>query len=183
MSVKSNPSTTFHASGSNSSETMPSSSLGRRWPPPFKRLSDKTKFIVATGVTVVLSALPTLLAGYILNGNGQQLAVADALAATVASITYSAMFLLLGTGTRHAVIVGLVYALVWESLFGSLVGGARDLSVQQWSLALAQKIADNGAVTSEVGLPAAVVLLLAVTVAATWYAGRKLRTLTLAGEE
>ncbi|MFI1334302.1 ABC transporter permease [Streptomyces sp. NPDC020845] len=142
-----------------------------------------TKFIVATGVTVVFSALPTLLAGYVLNGNGQQLAVAYALAATVASITYSAMFLLLGTITRHAVIVGLVYALVWESLFGSLVGGARDLSVQQWSLALAQKVADDGAVTSEVGLPAAVVLLLAVTVAATWYAGRKLRTLTLAGDE
>lgn len=142
-----------------------------------------TKFVVATGVTVVFSAVPTLLAGFVLNGNGQQLAVAYAVAAAVASVAYSAMFLLLGTVTRHAVIVGLVYALVWESLFGSLVPGARVLSVQQWSLALAQKVADSGAVSSEVGLPAAVVLLTAVTVAATWYAGRKLRGLTLAGEE
>lgn len=142
-----------------------------------------TKFVVATGVTVLFSAVPTLLAGFILNGNGQQLAVAYALAATVASVAYSAMFLLLGTVTRHAVIVGLVYALVWESLFGSLVPGARTLSVQQWSLALAQKVSDSGPVTSVVSLPTGVVLLLVVTVAAIWFAGRKLRTLTLAGEE
>ncbi|MFD8866192.1 ABC transporter permease [Streptomyces sp. NPDC059590] len=142
-----------------------------------------TKFVVATGVTVLFSAVPTLLAGFILNGNGQQLAVAYAVAATVASVAYSAMFLLLGTVTRHAVIVGLVYALVWESLFGSLVPGARTLSVQQWSLALAQKVSDSGPVTSVVGLSTGVVLLLVVTVAAIWFAGRKLRTLTLAGEE
>ncbi|MEU0808887.1 ABC transporter permease subunit [Streptomyces sp. NPDC005970] len=142
-----------------------------------------TKFVVATGVTILFSAVPTLLAGFILNGNGQQLAVAYAVAATVASVAYSAMFLLLGTVTRHAVIVGLVYALVWESLFGSLVPGARTLSVQQWSLALAQKVSDSGPVTSVVSLSTGVVLLLVVTVAAIWFAGRKLRTLTLAGEE
>lgn len=37
--------------------------------------------------------------------------------------------------------------------------------------------------TSDVGLPLATVLLVAVTVVATWYAGQKLRTLKLAGEE
>jgi ABC-2 type transport system permease protein len=38
-------------------------------------------------------------------------------------------------------------------------------------------------VTSTVGLPTATVLLVAVTVLATWYAGQKLRALKLAGEE
>ncbi|QKV93854.1 ABC transporter permease subunit [Streptomyces sp. NA02950] len=142
-----------------------------------------TKLIVAIGVTAVFSAVPTLLAGFILNGNGHQIAVAYAVAAAVASVAYSAIFLLLGTVTRHAVVAGLVYALVWETLFGSLVSGARTLSVQQWALALAQKIGEGDLITSDVGLPAAAVLLIAVTVAATWYAGRKLRTLTLAGEE
>ncbi|CAM5704521.1 hypothetical protein MAUB1S_03680 [Mycolicibacterium aubagnense] len=80
--------------------------------------------------------MPTLLAGFILNGNSQQIAVAYAAAAAVASIAYSAVFLLLGTVTRHAVVASLVYALVWESLFGSLVPGARTLSVQQCGLAL-----------------------------------------------
>jgi ABC-2 type transport system permease protein len=142
-----------------------------------------TKLIVAIAVTMAFSAIPTLIAGYILNGNGQQIAVAYTVAALVASIAYSALFLLLGTVSRHAVVIGLVYALVWETLFGSLVPGARTLSVQQWSLALAQKIAGDSQITSDVGLPLALVLLVGVTVVATGFAGQKLRTLTLAGDE
>ncbi|MGW2209550.1 ABC transporter permease subunit [Streptomyces sp. NPDC001781] len=142
-----------------------------------------TKLIVAIAVTMVFSALPTLIAGLVLNGNGQQVAVAYTVAALVASIAYSALFLLLGTVSRHAVVFGLVYALVWEALFGSLVSGARTLSVQQWSLAVAHKVVGSNLITSDVGLPAATALLVAVTVAATWYAGQRLRALTLAGEE
>ncbi|WP_327396088.1 ABC transporter permease [Streptomyces phaeochromogenes] len=142
-----------------------------------------TKLIVAIAVTMAFSAIPTFLAGMILNGNGQQIAVAYTVAALVASIAYAAMFLLLGTITRHAVVFGLVYALVWETLFGSLVSGARTLSVQQWSLAVAQKVSGGDLVTSDVGLTTGTVLLVVVTVAATWFAGQKLRTLTLAGEE
>lgn len=100
-----------------------------------------TKLIVAIAVTMVFSAVPTLIAGFILNGNGQQIAVAYTVAALVASIAYAALFLLLGTVSRHAVVFGLVYALVWEALFGSLVSGARTLSVQQWALAVAHKVA------------------------------------------
>jgi ABC-2 type transport system permease protein len=142
-----------------------------------------TKLIVAIAVTMAFSAVPTFVAGMILNGNGQQIAVAYTVAALVASIAYAAIFLLLGTITRHAVVFGLVYALVWEALFGSLVSGARTLSVQQWSLAVAHKVSDADLVTSDVGLTTGTVLLIAVTVAATWFAAQKLRTLTLAGEE
>ncbi|MFI8290311.1 ABC transporter permease [Streptomyces sp. ms191] len=142
-----------------------------------------TKLIVAIAVTMAFSAVPTFVAGMILNGNGQQVAVAYTVAALVASIAYSALFLLLGTVSRHAVVIGLVYALVWEALFGSLIAGAKTLSVQQWALAVAQKVSGEGLVTSDVGLPAAVALLVGVTVLATWYAGQKLRTLKLAGEE
>ncbi|MFI9649668.1 ABC transporter permease [Streptomyces sp. NPDC052040] len=142
-----------------------------------------TKLFVAVAVTMAFSALPTFVAGLILNGNGQQIAVAYTVAALVASIAYAALFLLFGTVSRHAVVFGLVYALVWEALFGSLVSGARTLSIQQWALAVAQKVTGSSLVTSEVGLPTAVVLLVVVTLATTWYAGQKLRTLKLAGEE
>jgi ABC-2 type transport system permease protein len=142
-----------------------------------------TKLIVAIAVTMVFSAVPTFVAGLILNGNGQQVAIAYTVAALVASIAYSAMFLLLGTVSRNAVVIGLIYALLWEALFGSVVPGARTLSVQQWALALAERIAGEGLIGSDVGLPLAIVLLSAVTVAATWYAGQKLRVLKLAGEE
>ncbi|MFE9686445.1 ABC transporter permease [Streptomyces sp. NPDC002701] len=142
-----------------------------------------TKLIVAIAVTMAFSAIPTFLAGMILNGNGQQIAVAYTVAALVASIAYAALFLLLGTITRHAVVFGLVYALVWEALFGTLVSGAKTLSVQQWSLAVAHKVSGGDLVTSDVSLVTGTVLLVVVTVAATWFAGQKLRTLTLAGEE
>ncbi|CAL9495316.1 ABC transporter permease subunit [Streptomyces albus] len=143
-----------------------------------------TKLIVATGVTAVFSAVPVLIAGFVLNGNSQQLAVAYALAAVVASVAYSALFLLLGTVSRHAVVLGLVYALIWEALIGSLVEGAKTLSVQQWALALAEKVAGSGAdVDSSVGLPVALVLIVVVTVGGTVLAGQKLRSLTLAAEE
>ncbi|GHH38335.1 ABC transporter permease [Streptomyces candidus] len=142
-----------------------------------------TKLIVAIAVTMAFSAIPTFIAGMILNGNGGQVAIAYTIAALVASIAYSAVFLLLGTVSRHAVVFGLVYALVWEALFGSLVPGARTLSIQQWALSLAERIGTNGTITSDVGLPTAVILLVVVTGLATWYAGQKLRSLTLAGDE
>jgi ABC-2 type transport system permease protein len=141
-----------------------------------------TKLLVAIAVTVAFSAIPTLVAGVILGG-GQNLAVAFGVAAAVASIAYAAIFLMLGVITRHAVVVGLVYALVWESVIGNVVPGARTLSVQQWSVAIAEKISHGGLVASDVGLPASVVLLVVVTFGATWFAIRKLRTLKLAGEE
>ncbi|MDT0378896.1 ABC transporter permease [Streptomyces sp. DSM 42041] len=142
-----------------------------------------TKLYVAVGVTVAFSAVPTLLAGFVLNGNSQQLAVAYAVAAAVGSLAYSALFLLLGVVTRHAVVIGLVYALVWEAVVGNIIAGALTLSVQQWSLAVAQEIGGEGLITSEVGLTLAVILLAVVTVGGTWWAGQKLRTLTLAGEQ
>ncbi|HEX5565923.1 MAG TPA: ABC transporter permease [Streptomyces sp.] len=143
-----------------------------------------TKLVVAIAVTMVFSAVPVLVAGFVLNGNSQGIAVAYTVAAIAASIAYSAVFLLLGTVSRNAVVLGLVYALIWEALFGSLVPGARMLSIQHWALALAERTAASGAgISSDVGLPAAAVLLAVVTVAGTWFAGQKLRTLTLAGEE
>lgn len=143
-----------------------------------------TKLVVASGVTVVFSAVPVFVAGFVLNGNSQQIAVAYTVAAAVASLAYSALFLMLATLSRHAVVIGLIYALIWEALFGSLVSGAKMLSVQQWSLALAEKIAGAGAeITSDVALPAAIALLLVAVVGSSALAGQKLRSLTLAGED
>lgn len=142
-----------------------------------------TKLLVAVGVTVTFSALPVLLAGFLLNGNSQQMAVGYAVAAAVASVAYSALFLLFGTVTRHAVVFGLVYALIWEAFVGTLIPGAKTLSIQQWALAIGQKAAAEGALTSDVQLPLALCLLVGLTGAATWYAARRLKAHTLSGEE
>ncbi|ONK12746.1 ABC-type transport system involved in multi-copper enzyme maturation, permease component [Streptomyces sp. MP131-18] len=143
-----------------------------------------TKLFVAIGVSLAFTVVPILIAGIILNGNSQQIATAFTVAAIVASVAYSAVFLLLGTLSRNAVVLGLIYAMVWEALFGNLVPGARVLSIQQWSLSLAERIAADGAdISSDVALPTAMILLVVATVLGTWYAGERLRSLKVAGDD
>jgi ABC-2 type transport system permease protein len=142
-----------------------------------------TKLAVAIGCTVVFAAIPTYLAGVILFGNFESLALAYGVGALVAGIAYSAIFLLFGVITRHAVVVGLIYSLLWESILGNFVSGVKDLSVQQWALAVAGKIADPGVVSSAVKLPTAVPLLIVVALGTAAFAAFRLTRLTLAGEE
>ena len=42
---------------------------------------------------------------------------------------------------RHAVVVGLVYLLVWEGLLGGLLDGVRWLSITRWSAEVADRVA------------------------------------------
>jgi ABC-2 type transport system permease protein len=146
-----------------------------------------TKGAVAAGVVTVFAALGTLLAGLILAGTSDGLAVAYALGALAAGISYCALFLLLAVLTRHAVVLGLLYALIWESLVGSFVPGAQALSIQQWALAGIEKGLGDRAeplgVSSAVSLGAAIPMALAVIVGATWLAGWRLRTLRLTSDE
>jgi ABC-2 type transport system permease protein len=146
----------------------------------------RTKFAVAVGVVTALGALPVLLSGLLLTGTEAGLAVGYAVGAAVAGIAYCALFLLLAVVTRNAVVIGLLYALVWESLVGSFVPGAQALSIQQWSLAVTERVVGAQAgplgVTSAVGLGTAVTLLVVVTVGAVWYAGRRLRTIRLTSD-
>ncbi|MCL2423459.1 MAG: ABC transporter permease, partial [Micrococcales bacterium] len=73
--------------------------------------------------------------------------------------------------------------LVWESLVGSFVAGARNLSVQQWALSVTASIAPDGLVTAHVGVGLSWVLIVVTFVGATWYAGSRLRGFVLAGDD
>ena len=88
-----------------------------------------TKLAMAVGCLIVCAAVPMLLAGVILSGSVHNLPIAFAVAALVAGAAYCVGFLLLAVVTRHAVVIGLIYALVWESLVGNYVPGARALSI------------------------------------------------------
>jgi len=155
---------------------------------PLSRFSiATTKVAVAVAVIAVFAALPTLLAGLILSGTAGGLAGAYALGALAAGIAYGALFLLLAVITRHAVVVGLLYALIWEGLVGSFVPGAQTLSIQQWALAISVQVLGHRAgqlnVDSAVGLGAAIPLLLVIIVGCPWFAGRRLRSLRLTSDD
>ncbi|MEP7021924.1 MAG: hypothetical protein ABI808_14860 [Pseudonocardiales bacterium] len=155
---------------------------------PLSRFSiATTKVVIAVAVISVFAAVPTLIAGLILAGPSS-LAVAFAVGALVAGAAYGALFVLLAVITRHAVIIGLLYALIWETLVGSYVPGAKTLSIRQWSLAVVEKILGSNRakqlnVESAVSLVVGVVFLLIVIAGATWYAGSRLRSLRLTSDE
>jgi len=145
-----------------------------------------TKLVVAVGVVVVFGVLPVAVGGVVLTGSLGTVTAAFAVGALAAGVAYAVVFLLLAVLTRNAVVVGLIYALIWESLVGGVVPGAQALSIQQWSLAVAERVLGDSAnrlgLDAAVGFGTGVVLLVVVTVAATAYAGRKLQTVRLNDE-
>ena len=142
-----------------------------------------TKLVVAVGVVVVFGVLPVFVAGVVLTGEVGAVTVGHTLGALAGGIAYSALFLLLAVLTKNAVVIGLIYALIWESLVGGLVPGAQTLSVQQWSLAVVEQVLGTSAprygVASAVSFRVGLTLLVVATVAATAYAGRKLQTVRI----
>ena len=145
-----------------------------------------TKLLVAIGVLTLFGVLPVFVAGVVLTGEVGEIAVAYGVGALAAGVGYAAVFLLLAVITRNAVVVGLIYALVWESLVGGLVPGAQTLSIQQWATAVVVEVlgpqADLLLVSSAVSFTTGLVALVVVVVGATVYAGRRLQTLRLSDD-
>ncbi|GAB2914759.1 ABC transporter permease [Nonomuraea fastidiosa] len=142
-----------------------------------------TKFVVATSLLALFAAVPTYVSGWLLLRNEDGVAAGFALGTLAAGIAYAALFLLLGVVTRHAVTIGIVYALVWESLIGNFVPGARRFSIQRWGQSIADQISDSPFLKADVALGFAIPAMLVVTVVAVALAGQRLRAFSLTGEE
>ena len=149
----------------------------------------RTKLAVAIVVTWVLGALPVGVAGVVLLGTGDLGAAAVYTAvAAVAAVVYCALFVLLGVLTGNAVVIGLLYALIWETTVAGVVPGARALSVRQWALSLGEALLGPDAaarlgVDADLVLPVALVLMVSVVLGATWCAIRLLGRLGLSAPE
>lgn len=148
----------------------------------------RTKLAVAVAVTWVLGALPIGVAGLVLLGPTDGVAVVYALVAAVAAVVYCALFVLLGVLSGNAVVIGLLYALIWETTVAGIVPGARALSVRQWALALGESLlgTDTSArlgVVADLALPVSLALMLLVVGAATWWATRLLGRVGLSAPE
>lgn len=145
------------------------------------------KLAVALAATVVFAVLPIMAGAAIAGDEDLRLTTAYGLAALLAGVAYTTVFVALSVLTRNAVIVGLLYALLWESVLGGYVPGVRNVSVRQWALAPAEEMlgfrASRWNVESAVDVPVGMVLLGVVVVGATWLAIRKLQTLRLAAAD
>ena len=149
-----------------------------------------SKYIVGAGVATVFGAGATLLAGIILasGADTMRVAVAMTVAALLAGWAYVAIFLVLAVYTRVAVVIGLIYIVVWEGLVSGLIVGAQQLSVHQWALAVAERVlgaraAESVGLDSPVSFVAGVVLLAVFTVGSVVLAGWRLRSARLTSDE
>jgi ABC-2 type transport system permease protein len=141
-----------------------------------------TKFAVAAALTMVFVAVPELLAGLIATGGATKLAIGLFIGALAGSVIYNALFVMISVLTTRAVAVGLLYVLIWEVALGNFVKGARLLSVEQYSLGVANSIAHNTALNAGLTLTTAAVMGSVVTVAALGFAVRGLASFSLKGE-
>ncbi|RFS86210.1 ABC transporter permease [Actinomadura spongiicola] len=142
-----------------------------------------TKLVVAIILVTAFAVVPTLLAGLVLIGTTTGVTPAFTVGVLVGGVAYSAVFVALGVASRNAATIGLLYALVWESLLGRFAPGAKSASIQQWSLSVTDALTDASPVVSTVRLAVAISLLVVVTLVATFLATFRLRTLTVASAD
>lgn len=138
-----------------------------------------SKWVVAWAATLVVGA-GSLLASGLIVGDGR-VALAWTVAGAVAGTAYSALFLALSAVTRHAVVVGLLFVLLWEGLLGGLLSGVAWLSIGQWGIRVGHEVSDQ--LVDPVNLPWAIGASVVVTLAGVWFAGDRLRSFALTGEE
>ena len=141
-----------------------------------------SKFAVATGLTMLFAAVPEFLAGLIATGGPSRLAAGVLAGALAGSVIYNALFVMISVLTTRAIAVGLLYLLVWESLLSNAVSGVRFLSVEQYSLGIANSIARDGNLNAYLGVATAAVMGALVTVIALGLAVRRLGAFSLKGD-
>ncbi|MGN9891280.1 ABC transporter permease subunit [Micromonospora sp. L31] len=138
------------------------------------------KLAVAAVVSATTVAVPLFVAGVL--ADSVRLGLALAAASALGALAYSALFLALSLLTRRPVLLGLVYVLIWEGLLGNFVSGTKVLSVQQWVVAMADRMAPTDLLSATVSVPVAAVLTGVVAVGFTVLAIDRLRSFSMAGE-
>jgi len=141
-----------------------------------------TKFAVGTALTAAFVAVPELISGMIADGGAGHLAVGLFVGALAGSVIYNAVFVMLSVLTTRAIAVGLLYVLIWEAVLGNFVSGARLLSIEQYSLGVANSIANDAALNARLTLSTAVIMGVIVTAAALVLATRRLAGFSLKGD-
>lgn len=141
-----------------------------------------SKLVVAIGCVVIFGAVPMLIAGVILQPSALLFGVAFAVGSAISGAAYCTLFALLSVLTRHAVVIGLIYLLIWEGVLGGLLDGVRWLSITRWSAVVVGDIADISLV-DDLSLLYALLATAIVIVAGAWLTGNRLRAFNLTGDE
>jgi ABC-2 type transport system permease protein len=139
-----------------------------------------SKLVVATAVAVAFCVTSIMVASVIAGDQDAQLALSMGVATALASVAYVSVFFMIAVLTRNSIIVGLLYALLWEGVLAGYVPGVRTVSVRQWALAPAEQMVEGNtaiAISSDVGLAAGLILLAAATIGSVVISIQRLKVL------
>ena len=142
-----------------------------------------SKYVVALAATLVFGVLPLVVASLLNDGSRPGMAVGWLAGASVSALAYCGLFLALSAVTRHAVVVGLLFVLLWEGLLGGLLTGIRWLNLAAWGRQVAAGVDDRIALPAQVGVTYALVAAVVVAVLGVWFTGERLRSFSLVGGE
>jgi ABC-2 type transport system permease protein len=137
-----------------------------------------TRIVVGGLVTAAVLVPSTLLSGLasLRDVDAPGVVMAFTVAVAVGSFLYCALFVALSLSTRRALVAGLAYVVVWEGLLSNTFGGSRALSVRQYTLSIADKLANSDALSlSRLDVKTALVMGAVVTTLATLHSIRRLR--------
>ncbi len=163
-----------------------------------------TKFVIATGLTMIFAAIPELIAALISGGgvapppagtgpvgpgfvglvsiSSGKLALGLFVGALACSVIYNAVFVMVSVATTRAIAVGLLYVLVWETLMSNFVSGVKLLSVSHYGLGIANGFVNDTALQAGLTVTTSVVMGIIVTGLALALAVNLLSSFTLKGE-
>jgi ABC-2 type transport system permease protein len=121
--------------------------------------------------------LATVVSGFIALGELSALTWAFAVASVIGAMAYSAVFVLLSIVTTRALVAGLIYVFLWEGALTGIFEGLRNLSIRHYTLGIAGWLADAAPATFDASLSGTTALILTavVTLAAAFFANRKLQ--------
>src|SRR5215211_376359 len=150
----------------------------------------RLRIILGKVVGTVLVAAPIILAGLVLtylivfrgdSGDNLRIIGAMAVSTSVAIVAYSAIFILLSLLITRALVVGIIYTLVWESLLGRFLPGLRVVSVRHFTRSIFVGILDDPRVemANATSTSAAILTLLSVSVVSIVLATLRLRRMSL----
>jgi ABC-2 type transport system permease protein len=127
-------------------------------------------WLVTAGV--VGASIVIMLAGY----DDISLVGAFVPAAILGALAYSALFVSLSIRFGRALIIGLTYVFVWETLVSQFIVGARFLSIRAYTLSVAERIADSTSplLDDPLGMAPALILVAILVVGATVYGIRRM---------
>jgi ABC-2 type transport system permease protein len=150
----------------------------------------RLRIVVEKFVGVLIVATPLMCAGiaatYFLAfrgdaGDNLRLLWAMLTSAAVGVVGYGAIFLLVSLLISRALLAGIIYALLWESLLGRFLPGLRVVSVRHFVESIFVKILDDPQVTvkSATSVEASLITIGAATVLSIVLAAWRLRRMSL----